>query len=113
MRYPVSSLVQAWPLETQRKLRFQCLEKYKWVYIRQTRLQQQLFENTQTLENSKKITDTTNHFYPTANSRTKEKFLDLTMQKVENNDLRFLATNNRRYNFFQKEIKGSMDTETE
>ena len=80
MRYPVSSLMQAWPIETQRKLRSQCLEKYKWIYTRQQRLMQQLNEkNENILESAKKITDNTDKYYPIANDRTKEKFVEFTM----------------------------------
>jgi hypothetical protein len=93
--------MQAWPIETQRKLRSQCLEKYKWIYTRQQRLMQQLNEkNENILESAKKITDNTDKYYPIANDRTKEKFVEFTMNQVNNNDKRFLATNNRRYNFF-------------
>jgi hypothetical protein len=38
--------------------------------------------------------------------------MEATMLKVKNNEHRFLAINNRRYNFFQRKISGTMDKET-
>jgi hypothetical protein len=48
-----------------------------------------------------------------ANQRTKVNIMEATMTNVKNNENRFLATNNKRYNFFQRNITGCMDKETE
>ena len=93
-------------------LRHQVLKKYKWIFIRLERLRTQLMQNANVIELAQKMEERTVKNYPLANKKAKEILQRDNLEVANGNEIRFLGVNNRRFQYFQKTVKGSMDDQT-
>ena len=101
-RYPSASAQQGWPSECQKQLRFGALTKYKWIYERLLRLEQQLLgpsTNVQRITMTNAINERTHRNFPKALGNARTNFKGDILKRNEQNQQKYLAINNKNYIF--------------
>ena len=95
MRYPASTAIQSYPLDTQKALRRRSITKYKWLYERVNRLETQLLAppaNIQKISTAQELQLRTNLNFPLACSPAKIAMKKTKLKKLDNKEEKFLAT---------------------
>lgn len=96
-KYPAKSAQQSLTHHTQKNMRFQSLNKYRWIYERLARIENQLLEprfNLIQIQIQSKIRDHTTNNFPIASNNAKQTFQLEIKRRYEDNNMRYLAQSN-------------------